>query len=65
MQVMRTSAPTNSDFSARLLRDVVSHYRLIGSENPKFADEKEKNARAREEVADRVARDPTGPLRDS
>jgi len=43
----------------------VLHYRLIESEDPEFADEMEWNARAREEVADRVARDPTGPLKDS
>ena len=62
---MPKSPPTNADLAARLLRDVAAHYRLIGLENPEVADEMEENARTCEEVADRVARDPTGPLTDS
>ena len=48
-----------------MLRDVAAHYRVIGAENPEVAAEMEENARTCEEVADRVARDPTGPLTDA
>ena len=62
---MPKRAPTNADLASRLLRDVAAHYLVIGAENPEVAAEMEENARTCEEVADRVARDPTGPLTDA
>lgn len=56
---------TNADLAARLLRDIAGHYRTIAQENPEVADDMEANARTCEEVADRVERDPTGPLTDA
>jgi len=57
--------PTNADLAARLLRDIAGHYRVIARENPEVAEEMEANALTCEEVADRVERDPTGPLTDA
>ncbi len=57
--------PTNADLAARLLRDIAGHYRVIANENPEVAEEMETNARTCEEVADRVERNPTGPLTDA
>lgn len=53
---------TTAELAAKLLHDAAGFFRNVGEQNPQLQQQMDDNAQVYDQVAEMVARDPTGEL---